>query len=89
MTDAGDDKVKLAAGVMVYAPLLVLRTGIAYLRMKRRVRRTAKSFERGMLSRVMAPELARRLTLSWEGDFRTRTLLNHATGGTFPKGGAW
>jgi hypothetical protein len=89
MTEPGEDKVKTFAGVMVYAPALVLRVGFAYLRMKRRVRKTAKSFKKGMLSRGMSPDMARKLTLSWEGDMRTRTLLNRVTGGTFPRGRSW
>ena len=83
------DKVKLVASVMAYTPAFVLRVGVAFLRMKRRVRKTSRSFEKGLLSRGMAPELARRLTLSYEGDMRTRTMLKRLTGGTFPRGGAW
>ena len=87
--EAGEDKVKVFAGVMAYSPMLVARVCVAYLRLKRRVRKTSRSFERGMLSRGMAPELARRLALSYEGDMRTRTVLNRLTGGTFPRGGSW
>ena len=89
MTEQEPDKVKIFASVMAYAPLLVLRVGVAYLRLKRRVRKTSRSFEKGLLARGMMPETARRLTLSYEGDFRTRTLFRRLTGGTFPRGGAW
>jgi len=89
MTEPSEDRVKVFASVIAYAPVLVIRVGVAYLRIKRRVRKTAKSFERGMLSRGMSPEVARKLTISWEGDLRTRTLLNRLTGGTFPRGGSW
>jgi|GEM_PF-1547208 len=88
-TEGEDDKVKLFASVVAYAPGLVLRTGVAFLRMKRRMRKTSRSFEKGLLSRGMPPELARRLALSYEGDMRTRTLMKRLTGGTFPRGGAW
>ena len=88
-TEQEPDKVKVFASIMTYAPLLVFRVGIAYLRLKRRVRKTSRSFEKGLLSRGMMPQTARRLTSSYEGDFRTRTLLRRFTGGTFPRGGAW
>lgn len=89
MTEPGEDKVKTFAGVIAYAPALILRVGFAYLRMKRRVRKTARSFEKGMLSHGMPPDLARRLTVSWEGGMRTRNLIRRVSGGTFPRGGAW
>jgi len=79
------DKVKVFASVMAYAPILVLRVGVAFLRMKRRVRKTSRSFEKGLLSRGMAPGLAHRLALSYEGDLRTRTVLGRLTGGAFPR----
>ncbi len=85
MTENGEDKVKVVASVMAYAPVLVIRLGFAYLRLKRRVRKTSRSFEKGLISRGMPHELAHRLTLSYEGDFRTRTLLSRATGGAFPR----
>jgi hypothetical protein len=88
-TEEKADKVKLFASLIAYVPPLVLRVGVAFLRLKRRVRRTSRSFEKGLLSRGMAPEVARRLALSYEGDLRTRTMLKRLTGGTFPRGGAW
>ena len=89
MTEQEQDKVKIVASVMAYAPLLVLRVGVAYLRLKRRVRRTSRSFEKGLLSRGMGRETARKLALSYEGDFRTRTLISKFSGGTFFRGGVW
>ncbi len=83
------DRVKVFASVMAYAPSLVLRIGIAYLRMKRHVRRTSKSFEKGMLSRGMAPELAHRLALTYESDLSIRKVIGRLPGGDFMRRGAW
>ncbi len=74
-TEQKPDKVKLFASVMAYAPWLVLRIGIAYLRMKRRANRTSKIFERGLLTHGMAPEMAHKLAISYEGDLSIRRFV--------------
>ena len=77
------DKVKVVASVMAYSPWLVLKVGIAVLRMKRRINRTAKSFEKGMLSRGLPPETAHRLAKSYEADLSIRKMIRRLPGGDF------
>ncbi len=74
-SDQEPDKVKVLANIIARAPMLVLRVGIAYLRMKRRANKTSKIFEKGLLSRGMPPEMARRLAYSYEGDLSVRRML--------------
>ena len=77
------DKVKIVATVMASVPPLVLRLGVAYLRMKRCARKTTKIFEKGMLDRGMAPEMAHRLAMGYEGGLSIRTMLGQMPGGNF------
>ncbi len=83
------DKVKVFANILAYAPWLVLRVGIAYLRMKRHVNRTSRSFEKGLLSGGMSPEMARRLTNSYGSDLSIRKLVGRMPGGGFMGSRAW
>ncbi len=88
-TEEKPDKVKVFANVMARAPWLVLKVGVAYLRMRRRANRTAKSFEKGMLSKGMPPELARRLANSYGSELSLRKLIRGMPGGSFMGTRAW
>lgn len=75
MSDPREDLPKTVAAVMVNAPSLVLRTGLALLRLKRRARKNAKSVLKGMLENGLPEDLARRLAQSYETDLSIRRLV--------------
>ncbi len=88
-TEEKQDKVKVFANIMAYAPWLVLRVGVAYLRMRRHVNKTSRSFEKGLLSKGMPPHMARRLAYSYQEDLSIRRLIGKMPGSDFMRRGAW
>lgn len=79
-TERKKDPVKEFATVMVYTPALVLRTGFAFLRMKRRLRKSARRFRKGLIARGMTPEQAHRLSESYAGDLSIRKMVRGLIG---------
>jgi len=74
-----EDLPKIVASIMVAVPGLGLRTGLVYLRTKRRLRRNARSIMKGMIEGGLPEKMARRLADSYEEDLSVRNLM-HRTG---------
>ncbi|MCZ7385322.1 MAG: hypothetical protein O8C63_11325 [Candidatus Methanoperedens sp.] len=85
MTERDNDLPKTVAVIMVSIPSLVFRTGIVYLRTKRRARRGAKRVMKGMIQNGIPPELARKLADEYEAQLSLRTLMRRFVPG--PWGG--
>jgi hypothetical protein len=68
MTERNDDLPKIIASVALMIPSLTLRTGWAYLRMKKRAQKVSKGVERSMVSNGIPPETARKLADELEED---------------------
>lgn len=86
MSEHEGDLPKVVAGIMVTIPGLTLKTGWAYLRMKKRAQRMAKVIEREMVSGGMPAEMARKLA----DDFASGISIHHwIKGMNLPFGGGW
>jgi hypothetical protein len=90
MTEAerGDreDLPTIIASVIATAPPLVLKIGLGYLRMKRRVRKSARVMERELMASGMPEHIARRLSMRYEEDSRFIEIAMKALRG---KGAFW
>jgi hypothetical protein len=86
MSEHRDDLPKLVAAITLTIPKIALGTGIAYLRMKRNARRSAKLFEKGLVSNGLSPTIAHELALKYETDLSIRKMIT-GFGGSFPKWG--
>jgi len=86
MSEHQDDLPKLVAAITLTIPKIALGTGIAYLRMKRNARRSAKLFEKGLVSSGLSPTMAHELALKYETDLSIRKMIT-GFGGSFPKWG--
>jgi hypothetical protein len=86
MSEHRDDLPKLVAAITLTIPKIALGTGIAYLRMKRNARRSARLFEKGLVSSGLSPTMAHELALKYETDLSIRKMIT-GFGGNFPKWG--
>ena len=86
MSEHQDDLPKLVAAITLSIPKIALGTGFAYLRMKRKARRSAKLFEEGLVSNGLSPAIAHELALNYETDISIRKMIG-SFGGNFPKWG--
>jgi hypothetical protein len=86
MSEHQDDLPKLVAAITLTIPKIALGTGIAYLRMKRNARRSAKLFERGLVSSGLTHTMAHELALKYETDLSIRKMIT-GFGWNFPKWG--
>jgi hypothetical protein len=77
---AEDDVPKIVASVMVSIPRLTLRTGFAYLRMKRDIRRSSKVLMRGLIENGVPKDSARALAMNYEADLSVRNILKGVSG---------
>lgn len=69
-----EDLPKIVASVMVAVPGLGIRTGLIYLRTKRRLHRNARSIMKGMVEGGMPEDFACRLADSYEAGLSIRNL---------------
>lgn len=76
---------KIVATVMWTAPGLVIKTGFAYLRMRRDLRKSAQIFYDGMIDAGMPLDQAARLREKYENDLSTRGFVK-SLGITLPGG---
>lgn len=74
MTDR-EDMPRVVAAIMWNSPGLVLRGGFAYLRMKRRAKRSARHFMSGLIRGGMSPEMARRLSDKYAVNLSIRAFI--------------
>ena len=86
MSEHRDDLPKLVAAITLTIPKIALGTGIAYLRMKRNARKSARLFEEGLVSNGLNPAMAHELALKYETDLSIRKMIS-GFGGNFPKWG--
>jgi hypothetical protein len=86
MSEREDDLPKLVAAITLTIPKIALGTGFAFLRMKRKARKSAKLFEKGLVSSGLSPEIAHELALNYETDISIRKMIG-SFGGNFPKWG--
>ena len=86
MSEHRDDLPKLVAAITLTIPKIALGTGIAYLRMKRNARKSAKVFEKGLLSSGLPSTMAHDLAVKYESDVSIRRMIR-SSGGNFPKWG--
>jgi ABC-type cobalamin transport system permease subunit len=84
MSDRRDDLPKTVAVVTVSLSSLAIRSGFAYLRMKRRARRSSKLFERGLVSSGIPPSAAHQLAMRFETDLSIRNMIGRF-GGSFTR----
>lgn len=75
MTDQGrPDVPKILAAIMWTAPGLTIRTGFAYLRMRRDLQKSARVFYQGMIDAGMPIEQARQLREKYADNLSTHSL---------------
>ena len=86
MSEHRDDLPKLVAAITLTIPKIALGTGLAYLKMKRRARKSAKLFEKGLVSSGLSPAMAHGLAVKYETDLSIRKMISRL-GGNFPKWG--
>lgn len=86
MSEHRDDLPKLVAAITMTIPKIALGTGFAYLKMKRKARKSAKLFEKGLVSNGLSPAIAHELALNYETDISIRKMIGNL-GGNFPKWG--
>ena len=86
MSEHRDDLPKLVAAITITIPKIALGTGIAYLRMKRNARKSARLFEEGLVSSGLNPTMAHELALKYETDLSIRKMIS-SFGGNFPRWG--
>jgi len=75
-----DDVPKIVASVMVSLPSLTLKTGFAYLRMKRNIRRSSKILQKELIENGVPARSAKQLAQGYEGDLSVRNLFKGAVG---------
>jgi hypothetical protein len=75
MSEREGDLPKTVAVIMVSIPSLVIRTGLVYLRTKRRARKSAGKVMKGMIESGIPPELARKLAQEYEAQVSIRTIM--------------
>ncbi len=75
MTEREEDIPKTVAAIISTAPALVLRTGVAYLKTKRKIRKRTKLVMKSMIANGISRELAHRLADKYEGNFRIQNII--------------
>lgn len=70
-----EDIPKIVASVMVAVPGLGIRTGLVYLKTKRRLRKNAKSVMKGMIEGGLPEDVARNLASEYEAELSVRNLM--------------
>ncbi len=84
--DTEQDLPKAIAGIMVTLPSLTLRTGWAYLKMKKRAQKMSKVIERKMVSEGMPEEMAGRLADEFASGISVHRWMREMN---LPFGGGW
>lgn len=86
MSEHQEDLPKLVAAITITIPKIALGTGFAYLKMKRKARKSAKLFEKGLVNSGLSPTMAHGLAVKYETDLSIRKIIS-SFGGDFPKWG--
>ncbi len=74
MTDR-EDMPKVIATIMWTSPGLALRSGFAYLRMRKRAQRSSQHFMEGLIRGGMPPEVARQLSDKYAVDLSIKRFI--------------
>jgi len=59
--DSREEMVKVAPVIIWTVPMLLLRTAVSYMKIKRKSRKAVKSFREGLMSEGLPPEVAKSL----------------------------
>jgi len=69
------DVPKIVAMIILFAPTLVLRTGVSYLRMRRAARRSGARFRQELVRGGMPSKRAKALSWAYESELRLTKVL--------------
>ena len=69
------DTPKIVAMVILLAPTLVMRVGVAYLRLRRGARRGGARFRSELLRLGMPPERAKALSYAYESELKLTGMI--------------
>jgi hypothetical protein len=83
MTDKDQDLPKIIASIGWMIPSLTIRTGWAYLRMKKRAQRSSNEMRRVMESNGVPPEMAKELASNFGEELSLTKMMRMATRGRF------
>lgn len=72
---------KMMGAIGTTAPLLVVRLGVSYLRLKRRANKASRTFVTELERSGVPTDLARKLGSSYESDISIRKFLERNGGG--------
>ena len=86
MSERRDDLPEMVAAITVTIPRLVLSAGFAYLRLKRKARKSSKLFEKGLVDSGISPDMAHQLAMKFETDLSIRRMVS-SFGGDFTRWG--
>lgn len=75
MKEGYEDLPKIVAYIMVKSPGGILKTGRAYLRMKKRAQKTSKGLEKSMVDNGLPPEMARQLASAYGADLSITNIM--------------
>ena len=81
MSERRDDLPKLVAAITLTIPKIALGTGFALLKMKRKARKSAKIFEKGLVSSGLSSTMAHELAAKYESDLSIRRMMSGFSGG--------
>lgn len=85
MTTERENLPKMMAAIIWTAPGLTIRTGFAYLRMRKDLQRSARVFYKGMIDAGMPLEQAQLLREKYEAELSTHGLMK-TLGISLPRG---
>jgi len=87
MNESQEDLPKMIAAIALMIPGLTLKTGWAYLRMRKRAQKVSKVVEQGMISNGMPPHMARQLAGEFANDVSIHTWIRSMNIPGFRSGG--
>jgi hypothetical protein len=83
MSERDQDLPKIIASIGWMIPSLTIRTGWAYLRMKKKAQRSSKEIQRVMVSNGIPPEMAKELASDFGEELSLTKMVKMATRGRF------
>jgi hypothetical protein len=87
--ERSDEFVKMVPVLMVEIPKMVLKLGVPFLRMKKRVQKAERQFRTGLEESGMPPELARELSDQYAKDLSIRRIISGMQGSAMFKPFNW
>jgi hypothetical protein len=83
MTEPDKDLPKIIASIGWMIPSLTIKTGWAYLRMKKKAQKSSKEIRRVMVNNGVPPEVARELASDFGEELSLTKMMRMATRGRF------